>query len=95
MSRWSSTKSPLRLKEHDLTLTATPAALSALAEQGYDADFGARPLRRVIQQKVEDPLSDRLLSGEFVTGDMIEVDVTPEGEVELKRALVAQAEPSL
>jgi ATP-dependent Clp protease ATP-binding subunit ClpC len=88
-------KVSLRLKEHDLTLTASSAALSALAEQGYDADFGARPLRRVIQQKVEDPLSDRLLSGEFVTGDMIEVDITPEGELELKRALIAQPEPSL
>ena len=84
-----------RLKEHSLTLVASPSALSALAEQGYDADFGARPLRRVIQQKVEDPLSDHLLSGEFVSGDMIEVDVSPDGNVELKRALIPQAEPSL
>jgi ATP-dependent Clp protease ATP-binding subunit ClpC len=88
-------KVSLRLKEHNLTLVASPAALSALAEQGYDADFGARPLRRVIQQKVEDPLSDHLLSGEFVSGDMIEVDVSPDGNVELKRALIPQAEPSL
>ena len=65
----------LRLKEHNLTLRPTPAALAVLAEQGYDADFGARPLRRIIQQKVEDPLSDRLLSGEFADGDSIEVDV--------------------
>ena len=83
-----------RLKEHNLTLTASTPALSALAEEGYDAEFGARPLRRVIQQKVEDPLSDRLLSREFVAGDLIEVDVGPDGEVELKRA-VAQPEPSL
>jgi ATP-dependent Clp protease ATP-binding subunit ClpC len=84
-----------RLKEHNLALTATPGALGALAAQGYDAEFGARPLRRVIQQKVEDPLSDRLLSGEFVDGDPIEVDLSEEGEVELKRAGVPQAEPSL
>ena len=83
-----------RLKEHNLTLTATPAALSALAEQGYDAEFGARPLRRVIQQKVEDPLSDRLLAGEFVDGDMIDVDLSTEGELELKRAM-PQPEPSM
>ena len=44
-----------RLKEHNLILTATPEALAALADQGYDAEFGARPLRRVIQQRVEDP----------------------------------------
>jgi len=84
-----------RLKEHNLTLSASPAALSALAEQGYDPEFGARPLRRVIQQRVEDPLSDRLLSGEFVNGDLIDVDVSPDGEVELKRAGIPQAEPSL
>ncbi len=82
-----------RLKEHKLTLTATPAALSALAEQGYDAEFGARPLRRVIQQKVEDPLSDRVLAGEFTDGDFVEVDVTPDGDVELKRAAAAVPEP--
>jgi ATP-dependent Clp protease ATP-binding subunit ClpC len=83
-----------RLKEHNLTLAASTAALGALAELGFDPEFGARPLRRVIQQKVEDPLSDRLLSGEFVNGDMIDVDVSPDGEVELKRAL-PQPEPSM
>ncbi len=82
-----------RLKEHKLTLTATTAALSALAEQGYDVEFGARPLRRVIQQRVEDPLSDRVLAGEFADGDFIEVDVTPDGEIELKRASAAVPEP--
>jgi ATP-dependent Clp protease ATP-binding subunit ClpA len=86
----------LRLKEHNLTLRATPAALSMLALQGYDADFGARPLRRTIQQKVEDPLSDRLLSGEFADGDTIEVDVNPDGdEIELKRAEEVEPEPTI
>ncbi len=75
-----------RLKDHQLTLTATPAALSALSEQGYDPEFGARPLRRVIQQKVEDPLSDKLLSGELMDGDFVEVDIDPDGDVILKRA---------
>jgi ATP-dependent Clp protease ATP-binding subunit ClpC len=84
-----------RLKEHNLVLTASPAALSALAAQGYDAEFGARPLRRVIQQKVEDPLSDHLLSGEFADGDVIDVDVSLDGEVELKRVVLPQPEPVL
>jgi ATP-dependent Clp protease ATP-binding subunit ClpC len=74
-----------RLKEHNLVLTATPAALSALADQGYDAEFGARPLRRVIQQKVEDPLSDRVLGGEFRDGDIVLVSLNSEGEITLEQ----------
>ncbi|MFN3490925.1 MAG: ATP-dependent Clp protease ATP-binding subunit [Anaerolineales bacterium] len=74
-----------RLKEHDLQLVASPEALSSLAEQGYDSEFGARPLRRVIQQKVEDPLSDKLLSGEFINGDTIHVVVNDDGEIVLER----------
>src|SRR5512139_1086486 len=74
-----------RLTEHNLILTATPEALAALAEQGYDADFGARPLRRVIQQKVEDPLSDRVLGGEFQNGDSVLVNLNAEGEIILER----------
>jgi ATP-dependent Clp protease ATP-binding subunit ClpC len=74
-----------RLTEHNLILRATPAALSALADQGYDAEFGARPLRRVIQQKVEDPLSDRVLGGEFQNGDSVLVSLNSEGEIILER----------
>ncbi len=64
-----------RLEEHEITLTATPEALEMLADLGYDPEMGARPLRRVIQQKVEDRLSDALLSGEFEDGDSILVDL--------------------
>jgi len=78
-------KVSLRLKDHDLVLTATDEALSTLAELGYDAEFGARPLKRVIQQKVEDPLSDKLLSGEFQNGDSILVTVDPDGDLVLER----------
>ena len=74
-----------RLKEHSLVLTATPAALAALADQGYDAEFGARPLKRVIQQRVEDPLSDRVLGGEFQNGDAVLVSLNSEGEIVLER----------
>ncbi len=88
-------KVAVRLKEHKLTLKASTEALGVLADEGYDAEFGARPLRRIIQQKVEDPLSDRLLSGDFNDGDTILVDVTADGDTELKRAPEAQPEPTL
>jgi ATP-dependent Clp protease ATP-binding subunit ClpC len=81
-----------RVKEHNLELTATPEALTALAELGYDAEFGARPLKRVIQQKVEDPLSDKLLSGEFRNGDSVLVMLIPDGEIMLERVNNAAAE---
>ena len=86
-----------RLTEHELVLTATDEALSALADQGYDPDFGARPLRRVIQQRVEDPLSDKLLSGEFAHGDAISVNIGEDGEIVLTKADVVETapEPSL
>ncbi len=64
-----------RLQERELKLTATTEALDLLAEMGYDPEMGARPLRRVIQQKVEDRLSDAVLSGQFASGDIIVVDV--------------------
>ena len=64
-----------RLIEHEIGLTATPAAIDMLANQGFDSEMGARPLRRVIQQKVEDPLSDGLLSGKFEHGAPVIVDV--------------------
>jgi ATP-dependent Clp protease ATP-binding subunit ClpC len=78
-----------RLAEHEVKLTATEAALDLLAESGYDVEMGARPLRRVIQQKVEDPLSDALLAGTFCEGCTVLVDVK-EGEVVLKRAPVVE-----
>ncbi|MBN2549533.1 MAG: ATP-dependent Clp protease ATP-binding subunit [Anaerolineales bacterium] len=69
-----------RLEEHAVVLEATPAALELLANLGYDPDMGARPLRRVIQNKVEDPLSDALLAGEFEDCVTVLVDVRGEGE---------------
>jgi ATP-dependent Clp protease ATP-binding subunit ClpC len=81
-----------RLKEHELHLTATPEALAELAELGYDAEFGARPLRRIIQQKVEDPLSDRVLGGEFQNGDSVLVTLDPDGEIILERSREAEKE---
>jgi len=84
-----------RLKDHQIVLTASDEALSLLASQGYDAEFGARPLRRVIQQKVEDPLSDRVLGGEFLNGDSVKVEVNDDGELVLNKLSEKLAEPSL
>ncbi|BBB47063.1 ATP-dependent Clp protease ATP-binding subunit [Pelolinea submarina] len=68
-----------RLKEREITLAATEAALDKLSEKGYDPDMGARPLRRVIQLEIEDRLSDDLLSGKFKDGETIWVDIDEEG----------------
>jgi ATP-dependent Clp protease ATP-binding subunit ClpC len=73
-----------RLKDHDISLVATPLALEKLAVLGFDREMGARPLKRVIQQKVEDVLSDALLSGTFSDGDAVIVDYREE-EVVLRR----------
>jgi ATP-dependent Clp protease ATP-binding subunit ClpB len=49
-----------------------------LADEGYDPQFGARPLKRVIQQRIENPLASRILGGNFAEGDVIRVDADPE-----------------
>jgi ATP-dependent Clp protease ATP-binding subunit ClpC len=67
-----------RLQDNEIKLTASPAALDRLAEEGYDPEMGARPLRRVIQLKVEDRLSDAVLAEQFHAGDTVLVDIDPE-----------------
>jgi len=76
-----------RLGEEELTLRLTPAASSFLVDRGYDEHYGARPLKRAIQKYVEDPLSEKILVGEFAKGDEIEVDVAPDKERLAFRAL--------
>jgi len=66
------------LKEKDITLEVTDAAKDFLGRRGYDPVFGARPLRRVIQDLVEDQLSEALLRAEFRPGDTVEVDCEEE-----------------
>jgi ATP-dependent Clp protease ATP-binding subunit ClpC len=72
-----------RLVGHAIDLRLTDAARALLAELGYDPDMGARPLRRAIQNKIEDQLSDRLLSGDFASGDLVIID-EQDGEVVLR-----------
>ena len=76
-----------RLGEEELTLRLTPAATDFLVDHGYDEHFGARPLKRAIQKYVEDPLSEKILVGDFAKGDEIEVDVAPDKERLAFRAL--------
>ena len=66
-----------RLARMDLTLEVSPAALAELAKVGFDPVFGARPLKRAIQQRIENPLSKLLLEGKFLPKDVIPVDVDP------------------
>ncbi len=65
----------------------TPAATDFLVKHGYDQTYGARPLKRAIQKYIEDPLSEKILVGEFTRGEEIEVDVSPEGDKLTFRAL--------
>jgi ATP-dependent Clp protease ATP-binding subunit ClpC len=62
-----------RLEENEITLAPTEEAIELLAEMGYEREYGARPLKRIIQQTVEDALSDALLSGEIEDGDTVEI----------------------
>ena len=64
-----------RLAERDITLQISTAALDRLGEAGFDAVYGARPLKRAIQRWLENELAQRILSGEFGSGDTIQVDV--------------------
>lgn len=63
-----------RLKENDVHVHLTEPARNWLARSGYDPQFGARPLRRTLQRYVENPLSVRLLRGDFQSGDLIVID---------------------
>jgi len=68
-----------RLAEEELTLKLTEPATAFLVKHGYDEQYGARPLKRAIQKFIEDPLSEKILMGEFSRGDEIEVDVAADG----------------
>ncbi len=79
-----------RVLEAGLSIELTDAARDWLADKGYNPEFGARPLKRVIQRHVETPLSHHLLAGEFREGDTIVVDVA-DGELTFHRKAGAEA----
>ena len=64
-----------RLSEHHITLKFTDAARDLLAEMGYDPQFGARPLKRVIQREVENRIANGILDGTIREGDTVEIRV--------------------
>jgi ATP-dependent Clp protease ATP-binding subunit ClpB len=67
------------LEERKITIELDPAARGWLAEKGYDPAYGARPLKRVIQKYLQDPLAERLLAGDIRDGTTIRVSAGPEG----------------
>ncbi|MDX2017989.1 MAG: AAA family ATPase, partial [Planctomycetota bacterium] len=75
-----------RLKDRGIELAVTDAASAQLASEGWDPAFGARPLKRTIQQRVENPLASRILSGQFGPGDTIRVDSPTPGQFAFERA---------
>lgn len=74
-----------RMRDHNISLRATELALDQIAQEGFDPEMGARPLRRVIQDKVEDHLSDAVLAHEFNDGDFVLIDVDKEKHLVFKR----------
>jgi ATP-dependent Clp protease ATP-binding subunit ClpB len=77
-----------RLEERKIHVTLTDAAKEQLVLEGYDPNYGARPLKRTIQRRVLDPLALRVLEGDFLEGDTVTVDGTPGGLVFEKQSAV-------
>jgi ATP-dependent Clp protease ATP-binding subunit ClpB len=74
-----------RLAERHITLKLAPAAMELIANEGYDPNYGARPLKRVIQRRIQDPLALAILDGKFAEGDTVLVDVE-KGELVMRKA---------
>jgi ATP-dependent Clp protease ATP-binding subunit ClpB len=81
------------LRQQDISLVVTDAARQALANEGYDPVYGARPLRRVIQQRLQNPLATELLRGTFREQDTVEVDYQ-NGEFVFRKVVVPEVEPA-
>ena len=80
----------LQLLEKQISLEVTDEAKEYLAEKGYDPNFGARPLRRLIQDEVEDQLSEEILGGRLNAGDVAHVDIE-DGQIVVKAKVLAAA----
>jgi len=75
-----------RLEKLEMKIEVSPAALAELAKVGFDPVFGARPLKRAIQQRIENPLSKLILQGRFGPKDVIPVDVV-DGQFQFGRVV--------
>jgi len=80
-----------RLAERDMAIELSAAALDHLGEAGFDPVYGARPLKRAIQQQLENPLAQEILGGRFAPGDTIHVDAGPDGLVFERHSATAEA----
>jgi ATP-dependent Clp protease ATP-binding subunit ClpC len=87
----------VRLGEQLIELRITPEAKICLANAGYDEEFGARPLRRVVQSMLEDRLAEGVLRGLIRPGDCLTVDLREPGHLlfRTKTAVLVQSEPKL
>jgi ATP-dependent Clp protease ATP-binding subunit ClpB len=74
-----------RLLNNDLSLQVSTEVLDRIAEIGYDPVYGARPLKRAIQNWIENPLAQQVLQGDYVAGDVIAIDINIGGELEFKK----------
>jgi ATP-dependent Clp protease ATP-binding subunit ClpB len=79
-----------QLADRKIALELTPAARARIGDEGYDPVYGARPLKRVIQQRIQNPLALRLLQNEFRPGDTISVDVGADGEFDFTTVVPAE-----
>jgi ATP-dependent Clp protease ATP-binding subunit ClpB len=82
------------LAERKISLEINDAAKRQLITQGYDINYGARPLKRAIQRMIQDPLALKILDGEVLNGDHIVVDAGPDGRLEFKIERHASAKVS-
>jgi ATP-dependent Clp protease ATP-binding subunit ClpB len=80
------------LADRGLRLEVSEEAKAVLVEEGYDPVYGARPLKRVIQRRLQNPLSLAVLEGNYGEGDLIRVDAGPQGELTFTK--VSAAEPA-
>ena len=76
-----------RLSDHGVSIALTDAAKDWLTDSGFDHTYGARPLRRAIQQHIENPLSRGIIAGEYIQGDAVQVDAGEEGLLFSKAAM--------
>jgi len=80
------------LKDRGIQLELTGAARDLLIKEGYDPQYGARPMRRAIQRLIQDPLALKLLNGDFLEGDTVEVDADPAtGELRFQKLVPVEA----
>jgi ATP-dependent Clp protease ATP-binding subunit ClpB len=75
-----------RLKEKDLGMEVDKKVISFLAKEGFDPDYGARPVRRVVQEKIEDGIAENMLSGAFKKGDTIKVVMQGKDKIDFMHA---------